>query len=175
MKRLLAVLAALGAFALSGCIDSAKPVLTDAKPVFGPQVRFQFYGLNQGVAVDPEQADYVWKDGRYVHAGGDMKDTAAFSVHPFEGDGSIIQSVPANNEHRIEYALMHKLLDGVYHVLPIDEDDASEAVRKASCRKTKDSACRIETREELFALARATAAKRSSDRGGLALQRPDKK
>lgn len=175
MKRLVTVLAALGALALTGCIDSAKPILTDAKPVFGSQVRFQFYGLYKGAAVDPEQAEYVWKDGRYVHAGGDMKDTAAFSVHPLEGDDSIIQSVPADKEHRIDYALMHELLDGVFHVLLIDENDASEAVRKAHCRKTGDSPCRIETREQLFALARATAAKRRADRGGLALRLPDKK
>lgn len=174
MKRLFAVLAALSALALAGCIDSAKPILTDAKPVFGPQLRFQFYGLYKGAAVDPEQADYVWKNGHYVHAGGGMKDTAAFSMHPFEGDDFIIQSVPADKEHRIDYALMHKLLDGVYHVLPVDENDASEAVRKANCRKTKDSSCRIETREQLFALARATAAKRHADRGGLAIRRPNK-
>jgi hypothetical protein len=103
-----------------------------------------------------------------------MNDTAAFSVHPFEGDDFIIQSVPADKEKHIDYALMHKLLDGVYHVLPIDENDASEAVRKAGCRKTKDSTCRIETRAQLFALARATAAKRHADRGGLALRRPNK-
>jgi hypothetical protein len=174
VKRLLAALAALSALALAGCIDSAKPILTDAKPVFGPHVKFQFYGLYKGAAVDPEQADYVWKDGRYVHAGGGMKDTAAFSVHPFAGDNSIIQSVPADKERHFDYAVMHKLLDGVYHVLPIDENDASEAVRKANCRKTKGSPCRVETREQLFALARATAAKRHADRGGLAIRRPHK-
>ena len=172
MKRFLAVLAALGTLALAGCIDSAQPILTDAKPLFGPQVRFQFYGLYKGAAVDPEQTDYVWKDGHYARVSGGMKDTAAFSVHPFEGSDSIIQSTPADPKRHIEYAVMHKLLDGVFHVLPIDEDDASEAVRAANCHKTKDSACRIETREQLFALARASAAPRHQDRGGLAIRLP---
>ncbi len=125
--------------------------------------------------MDPEQADYVWKDGHYAHAAGGMKDVMAFSVHPFEGNDSIIQSIPANPKHKIEYAVMHKLLDGVFHVLPIDEDDATEAVRAANCHKTKDSSCRIETREQLFALARASAAARHEDRGGLALRLADGK
>lgn len=175
MKRLFAALAALGALALAGCIDSAQPILADAKPLFGPHVRFQFYGLNNGAAVDPEQADYVWKNKRYVRIGGGMKDTVAFSVHPFEGDDAIIQSVPADPKHHIEYALMHKLLDGVFHVVPIDEDDASEAVRAANCQQTKDSPCRIGTREQLFTFAQATAAKRRADRGGLAIRLPDEK
>jgi hypothetical protein len=56
-------LAALCVFSLAGCIDSAQPILTDAQPLFGPHVRFQFYGLYKSAAVDPEQADYVWQDG----------------------------------------------------------------------------------------------------------------
>ncbi len=175
MRQFFVALTALGALALGGCIDSARPILTDAQPTFGPHARFQFYGLNKGAAIDPEQADFVWKDGHYARASGGMKDVAAFSAHPFEGGDSIIQSIPTDPKHHIEYALMHKLLDGVFQVLPIDEDDAAEAVRKANCQKTKDFSCRIETRDQLFALARATAAARRDDRGGLAIRLPDNK
>jgi hypothetical protein len=55
-------LAAVCALSLAGCIDSARPILTDAQPLFGHRVRF--------AAVDPEQADYVWQDGNHAHAGG---------------------------------------------------------------------------------------------------------
>lgn len=102
-----------------------------------------------------------------------MKDVAVFSMHPLEGSNAVIQSIPTDPKRNIEYALVHKLLDGVFHVLPIDETDATESVRAANCRNTKDSSCSIKTRAQLFALARATAAARRTDRGGLAIRLPD--
>ena len=74
-------------------------------------------------------------------------------MHPFEGSNATIQSTPADPKRNIEYALVHKLLDGVFHMLPIDETDATETVRAANCRKTKDSSCSIKTRKHLLALA----------------------
>jgi len=167
-----AVLTALVAVALGGCVDSAKPVLTDARPLFGPQLRLQFYGLRKGHVDDPEQADYAWRDGHYQRVGGSMTDIQGFTVHPFEGGDAIVQSVPADPAHRVEYALLHTLIGGVYQVVPIDESDADAATRAANCPKASGSSCRIETREQLFALARATAASRA-DNGGLAIRLPD--
>jgi hypothetical protein len=76
-------------------------------------------------------------------------------------------------KRNIEYALVRTLIDGVFHVLPIDENDATEAVCATNCRKTKDSSCSIKTRAHLFAQARATATARRTDRGGLAIHLPD--
>ena len=67
---------------------------------------------------------------------------------------------------------MRKLADGVYQVIAIDEADADEATRAANCKHPGGIACRIETREQLFAFARATAARRKND-GGLAIRLPD--
>ena len=45
MSRLIvrAAAAALCALSLSGCVDSDGPILTDAEPLFGKDVRLQFY------------------------------------------------------------------------------------------------------------------------------------
>lgn len=174
MKRFFAVFATLSTLALGGCIDSARPILTDAKPVLGERLHLQFYGLRKGYAHDPETADYVWKDGHYTHAAGGMKDVTGFTVHPFEGGDYIVQTRPNGSNDKIEYALLHPFVDGVYYAAVIDEDDANEAVRTAHCKKVKRSSCRVETREQLFALARATAA-RPRDRGGLAIRLPNTK
>jgi hypothetical protein len=169
-----AAFVALGACLLSGCIDSARPILTDtAKPVLGQHLRLQLYTLLKGVAEGPEEAEYVWKGTYYAHVSGGMKDVAGFTVYPFEGGDYIVQTKPADPNEKTEYALLHPFIDGVYQAVPMDENDASAAVRAANCQKTKDSSCRIETRAQLWALARATAA-RPKDRGGLAIKLPSK-
>jgi hypothetical protein len=169
-------IAALCAFSWSGCIDSASSILMDAQPIFGQRARFEFFGIRKGFAVEPEQATFVWNGARYAHAGGGMKGVRAFSAHPFETGDFIIQSLPANRANKVEYAVMHKLMDGVYQVAVIDEADADEPTRAANCSKGEknDRACRIETRDQLFAFARATAAHRKDDSGGLAIRLPDK-
>jgi hypothetical protein len=171
-KRLkTAALAAFVCFALAGCIDSTGPILSDSQEAFGPRLHVQLFTLRDGFAHDPEQAVFVWRDGLYAHAGGAMREVSAFSVNPFENGDFILQEVPRKRPHITEYALVHKLADGVYQVLPIDENYADAPTRAANCGKgdAKDpSPCRIATREQLFAFARATAARRKQD-GGLAI------
>jgi hypothetical protein len=170
-----AAFVALGACLLSGCIDSAKPILTDAKPLLGQHLRLQTYSLGaKGVTEGPGQAAYAWKGSYYAHLSGDMKDVPGFTVHPFENGDYIVQTRPKDPKASIEYALLHPFVPGVYRAAVIDENDASAAVRAANCKKTKGSSCRVETRAQLFALARATAAG-PKNRGGLAIKLPDKK
>jgi hypothetical protein len=167
--------AALCAFFLSGCIDSSGPILPDAQPVFGPHLKLQLYSLRNGFAHEPEQVNFNWNGALYARTGGGMKDISAFSVHPFEAGDYIIQDVPAKRPRISEYALLHKIADGAYQVVAIDEDDADEPTRAAYCGKgdrADPSSCRIETREQLFAFARATAARQKTD-GGLVLRLPD--
>lgn len=167
-----AILAALFALSLSGCIDSSSPILADAEPVFGQRLKLQFFTLRKGFAENPEQATYVWNGSLYAHASGGMKSVSAFSVHPFEAGDYIVQTVPAKRVHGTEYAIMHKLAEGVFQVIAIDEDDADAATRTAYCRKAQNSSCQIVTREHLFAFARATAARRK-DNGGLVIRLPN--
>ena len=174
MRRLIvrAAAAALCALSLPGCVDSVGPILSDAQPLLGERVRLQFYTLRKGFAEEPEQANYRWDHGRYVHTGGGLRDVSAFSVHPFEGNSFIIQSIAAKRPRIIEYAVGFRLTDGVFQAIGIDEDDADAATRSAHCKKTDDSSCRIETREQLFAFARATAAQRKGE-GGLIIRLAD--
>jgi hypothetical protein len=167
-----AVLAGLCALSLSACIDSSGPILSESQPVFGPRLKLQLYSLRQGVAHDPEPATYTWNGALYAKAGGGTHDVAAFTVHPFEAGDFIIQSVPANKAQNNEYAVLHKLAGGVYLVIAVDEADADEATRAQYCKHPGGAGCRIETREQLLAFARATAA-RQKDEGGLVVRLAD--
>ncbi len=167
------VVAALSAFALSACVDSAAPILKDAKPLLGATFRAQLYGLDKGVARDPVQATYVWDGAHYAHAAGAMDDIKAYTVHPFEHGDLIVQSVAERPDSHTEYALMHRLTDGVYLVTPVDEDDADAATRAANCHGGGKFSCHVETQAELFALARASAAKHK-EAGGLVIRLPDR-
>jgi hypothetical protein len=167
-----AALAALCGVALSGCVDSSGPILTGGEPVLGQRLNLQLYGLREGHAFDPERARFAWNGKLYVRSGGGMKNVSSFTVHPFEAGDFIIQSTPLRYPDHAEYALMRKLAEGVYQVVAIDEDDADEPTRAAECKHPGGAACRIETREQLFTFARATAAKRKTD-GGLAIRLDD--
>jgi hypothetical protein len=170
-----AAIAALCAFSLSGCIDSSSPILSDSQAVFGPRLKLQLYSLRKGYADDPIQVNFNWNGALYTQAGGSLREVSAFSIHPFEAGDYIIQEVPAKRARITEFALLHKLAEGVYQVVAIDEADADEPTRAAYCGKGDNadpSSCRIETRDQLLAFARATAARRKDD-GGLVIRLPD--
>jgi len=168
-------ISALFALSLSGCVESSIQIMSDSQAMLGPHPRLQFYGLRDGIAREPEQATFKWNGSIYVRTGGGMREVDGFSIHPFENGNYIVQEVPAKRKHMFEYAVMRKLVDGVYQVIVIDEDDADEATRTARCgkgTKTDPASCRIQTRDQLFAFARATVA-RHRDAGGLVIRLPD--
>ena len=172
--RVRAALAALCALALSGCIDSSGPILTDSQPALGPRLNLQLYALRDGHAFNPEQARFAWDGKFYAQSGIGMNDVSRFTVHPFEGGDYIVQALSTRHPEHTEYALMHPLVEGVYQVIAIDEDDADAATRAVNCKHPGGAACRIETRGQLFTFARATAAKRNTG-GGLAIRLEDPK
>jgi hypothetical protein len=152
--------------ALAGCVDSTAPILSDAQPLIGQRVRIAFYGVHDGFAHEPASATYRWRSGRYERTAGLFKDVRAFTVHEFEGTDRIVQNIQPGKP--VEYALARRLADGTFLVVAIDEQDADEVTRNNFCGKEANTACRIETREQLLAFARATAAK-PHERGGLAV------
>jgi len=165
LARRLFAFAALGL--LGGCIDSAEPILTDSQPLLGASPRLQFFGLYEGAAHGPTKGEYVWRDGRYVAIGGTAAESGDFTVHPFEGADLIAQSIRGANLAS-EYAIAHKLADGTYLLVAIDENDADDSLRQKFCGHEGDADCRVTTREAVLAFARATAAKPHST-GGLAV------
>jgi len=142
--------------------------------MFGERARFQLYGLRKGFAVEPEQVTFAWNGAVYKRVRGGLRDVSTFSVHPFEGGAFIVQSTSTKRPPMTEYAVMRQLTGGVYLVTVIDEADADEPTRAAHCGKGEknDRPCRITTREQLFAFARATAARQNND-GGLAIRLRD--
>jgi hypothetical protein len=161
-----AAFALLGLISLAGCIDSAAPILTDAKSMLGERLHLQLYGVHDGAAHEPGSETVAWRGDRYVHIGGTVKDLDDFSLHDFEGNDLLVQSMRRGKP--VEYALARKIADATYLVFPIDESDADEATRTKLCGKDAGAACRVTTREQVLAFARATAAKPHST-GGLAI------
>ena len=173
MRSIARVAAAmLGAFLVAGCVDSSGALLKDARPLFGQQLRLQFYALRNGAAGEPEEAAYKWDGERYTHASGGMDDVSAFSVHPAGSDIFIVQSFSSRRPQLVEYAVARKLTEGVYQVAAIDEDDAPRPLRARLCKRTDASSCRIESRTALLEFARVTARQRRGQ-GGLVLRLAD--
>jgi len=162
----------LCALALSGCVDSAGPLLSEAQPVLGERLRLQFYSLSKGTADEPEQATYKWDRGTYQRTGGGMTDIGSFSVHPLARDIFVVQSASAKRPGMFEYAIARRLVDGVYQVIAVDEADAGQVTRARFCKRASDSSCRIEKRNQLYAFACATAERRKGQ-GGLVLRLAD--
>jgi hypothetical protein len=157
---------------LAGCVQSDGPILSDSAQPFGTTLRIQLYGLSKGFARDPEQVSFKWNGHHYSRSGGGLRDVGGFTIHPFEGDDFIVQTVPAKPRNPTEFAIAHRLAEGVWQVIPIDEADADSSTRDTFCRKSTKASCVIETRQQLLAFARATAAQRKDD-GGLAIRLPD--
>jgi hypothetical protein len=159
--------AACAAIALTGCISSTGPVLSDAKPVLGERGLIHAYTLSQGAAHDPEVVSFQWSGSRYLIRGKSIG-FGEFTAHPYEGRDWIVQGTTQGVPHRIEYGLARQLAEGVYQLVAIDENDAQAPAREKFCTKTQDASCRIATPEQLFVFARASADK-PMEGGGLAV------
>jgi hypothetical protein len=163
------VAALLAALSLTGCVDSAAPLLTGAQPTFGPTVRIHGYSLVEGRASGPEVGNFRWDGAQYRVVGRPTFDVAAFTALPLGGNDLVIQSRSSRPQVKgVEYALARKLAEGTYLLASIDEADADEATRATFCAKSPASSCRIETSAALLAFARATAA-RPNSKGSLAV------
>ena len=171
MRRPFVLTIVLGNLSLSACVESSGPILQSAQPLFGQELRLQFYTLRKGFADEPEQASFKWDGTQYTRVGGGMSDIISFTVHRLEGRAYVIQSAAARRPNIFEYAVAYKLTEGVYQVTTIDEEDADGATRARYCRRVDDSRCRIATQKELFAFARATDARQKGE-GALVLRLP---
>lgn len=162
--------AASVAFALSGCISSTAPVLSDAKPVLGERGLIHLFTLSQGAAHDPDVVSFQWSGSRYLVRGKSIG-FSDFTAYPFEGRDSIVQGTTQHAPSHVEYGLARRLADGVYLLVSIDEEDADGPTREKFCTKTQVASCRIATPEQLFVFARASADK-PLETGGLAVVVP---
>ncbi len=111
----------------------------------------------------------------YAYVSGGMKDVTPFSVHPFEAGDFIVQSAADEAPPNMtEYAVSERLTDGVYH----GTVDRRGRCRRADARARycgkgeKNDRLRALRREQLFAFARATAARQKGE-GGLVIALAD--
>jgi hypothetical protein len=157
-------------FSLSGCISSTTPVLGDAKPILGDRGQVHFFKSREGRIREHNVRTFEWSGSHYVF-GGRQSEVRDFTVHALEGRDLIVQVTSARPPRLTEYAVARWLSDGVYLLIPINENDVDDATRSKFCGRTQDSACRIGTPEELFVFARATAEKDEAS-GGIAVIMP---
>jgi hypothetical protein len=156
--------------ALGGCVTSTAPVLSDAKPVLGERGIIHVFTLSQGGASDPGVVSFQWSGSRYLIRGKPIGYTD-FTAYAYEGRDWIVQGTTQRAPLRVEYGIAHKLAEGVYLLVPVNEDDADPPTREKFCTKTHDASCRIATPEQLFVFARASADK-PVEGGGLAVVMP---
>jgi hypothetical protein len=169
-SRFLSAAAVSAALVLSGCVSSTAPILTDSKPVLGERGVIHVFALSEGAAHDPGVVSFQWSGSRYLLRGKSIG-FSDFSAHAYEGRDWILQGTTQRAPIRVEYGLARRLADGVYLLVPINEDDAEEGARQKFCTRTQDAACRVATPEQLFVLARASADK-AVEGGGLAVVVP---
>jgi hypothetical protein len=154
------LLAALPAFLLAGCVDSAAPLLGETQPLFGADVTVHVFALGEDRASPPAIGIYHWDGHEYRAVNKPEFEVAAFTAAPLAGNDLVLQSRSARPQIKgIEYALARKIANGVYMVSAIDEADADAATRAKYCAGGGTDTCHVSTPEGLLAIARAAAAK----------------
>jgi len=152
--------AAVVAAALSGCVESETPLITDAQPLLGQQFEVHLYeDFVDGKASDFHTATYHWKDGQYTRGTGVARDAKRFVAQSLAANDFLLQSTDDSGK-RFFYWIGRKLAVGVYMIFALDEADVDDATRDALCGKNRqEGICRIGAHDQLVTLARATAAK----------------
>jgi hypothetical protein len=166
-RTVLAVGVALIACALGGCVTSTGPILGDARAILGDRIQVHAFTPAKNGARDHSAGIFEWSGSRYLRRSGSAE-YSDFTVHPYEGRDLIIQTRALRGGGPIQYGLARRIGDGVYLLIPINEEDADEGTRARFCTRTQDAPCRITTPEQLFVFARATAAK-DEEGGGIAV------
>ncbi len=147
------------ASSLTACVASEGPLLSDAQPVLGRQFTARIYRkFESGKAGELKTASFRWKDGIYVKEGADDSTLTRFVSQPLQGADSIVQAWNATGK-LYSYWIGRKLMPGAYLLFPVDEKDADAATRTRLCIAAQPQGfCIVKTREQLMAMAGATAA-----------------
>jgi hypothetical protein len=151
--------AVTAALALSACVESTVPLLTNAQPLLGQQFEVHLYeNFVDGKASDFHRSVFQWKNGEYVGSSGLARDAKRFVAQPLATNDFLLQSTDSTNT--FNYWIGRKLAVGVYLIFSLDEMDADDATRTAVCGKDRpEGICRVGTHDQLLTMAHATAAK----------------
>ena len=127
--------AAAAALALSACVESQMPLVTDARPLLGQQFEVHLYeNFIDKKANDFHTSSYRWTDGQYVRAGRLARDAKTFVAQPLEANDFLIQSTDENSK-LFNYWIGRRLVEGVYLIFPLNEDDVDDATRIRLARR----------------------------------------
>jgi hypothetical protein len=152
-------IAAIAGLFLSACVQSQAPLITEAQPLLGQQFEVHLYeDFIDNKASGVHASTYRWRDGEYVRATGFAQDAKRFVAAPLAGNDFLIQSSDESGRSFV-YWIGRRLTPGVYQIFGINEMDADEATRKATCGDRSSDICWITTRDQLLTMARATAGK----------------
>ena len=148
------------AFGLAGCVQSEHPLLANAKPLVGEVFEAHFYeNFVDGKASKEHTAVYRWKSDQYVRVRGPEQDVASFVGTPLDGADFIVEGTD-ESKTVFSYWIARKVVDGVYLIVPLDENDADDATRAAACTGKKlTGVCFVERKDQLEKIAHATASK----------------
>jgi hypothetical protein len=168
MARGRGLLAMALCLATCACISSTGPILGDANSILGQRGMIHLYEIEEDATANHRSHPFHWDGRRYVVRGRGAE-ISEFTAHPYEGRDLIVQARAQRPLRPYFYALARKLAEGVYVLTNIDANDADEGTRNRFCIKTRDAPCRIETPEQLFVFARASAARENEGGGKLAV------
>jgi hypothetical protein len=150
------------ALVLAGCVESQRPLLEGAQPLYGDWSVFSHQRLANGRVASPKQemALIRWTGQRYALVSESQGRVRELTIHPLDADTALIQGVEGGGffgSATFVYAVARKQMDGVWAVIPVDPAAAPQ-IRARACAAGREGRCRIDSRADLIALARATAA-----------------
>ncbi len=91
-RATLAVLTS-AALALTACVESGAPLISNAKPLLGQEFRVHLYDdFSEGKPKDFHAAAYRWVNGEYVRTSGLESDAKRFVAEPVAAKDFVIQS-----------------------------------------------------------------------------------
>ncbi len=118
--------AVTAALALSACVESQVPLLTNAQPLLGQQFEVHLYeNFVDGKAGDFHTAAYQCKENNYVRGSGLARDAKRFVAQALAVNDFLLQ--PTDSKNLFNYWIGRKLSVGVYLIIPLDEADADDA------------------------------------------------
>jgi hypothetical protein len=145
---------------LGGCIEveSERPLLEGARPVHGPWSVYSFQRLERGRVVSPravEMSLVVWDDGGYRLVSESQGAVRAVTFHPLEPNLVVVQGQEGGgffSRPVFVYAIARRQMDGVWALVPVGAPPGGRG-----CAQGTQGRCRLTSRADLVAAARATA------------------
>jgi hypothetical protein len=147
----------LAAVMLAGCVQSKTPVLGGTKPVLGDLFQLNlFENVHDGMATTLKTSVFRWDATRYVHVSGDSSDVKYFVMEPLNPNTFLIE---ATDEKVYAYLLAVRLAEGIYRIMPVDENHVDKATQGRLCAAQVSDSCTVATRQQLDTFVRASLGK----------------